>query len=265
MSIFHAIILGIVQGVGEFLPISSSGHLIVIPYLFNWQYQGLEFDVALHMGTLLALLIFFWQDWRKIIASGISIKSEIQEEKNNHNLLWIILVATIPAAIAGYFLQSLAEHALRNPLLVAILLAVFGLILWLVDLSTSGKMKIKELGYFKGFIIGIGQAIAIFPGVSRSGSTITAGLLTGFNRENATRFSFLLAVPTVLGAFVLSLKTFNSSLITVPFLVAIATSAAFGLLSIRFLLRYVSKHNFAWFAIYRFLLAAMIIILYFTR
>jgi len=265
MNIIHALVLGIIQGVGEFLPISSSGHLVVVPYIFGWDYQGLNFDIALHTGTLLALLIFFWHDWANIISAGISMKSENKSEKNSHNLLWIILVGSIPAAIAGYLLESMAEHALRNPLLVAILLAVFGLLLWLVDYATSGKLKIKDIGYVKGFLIGIGQAVALFPGVSRSGATITAGLLTGLDRENATRFSFILAVPAVVGAFALSLKSFDPSVITVPFLVAVITSAAFGLLSIKFLLRYVSKHGFAWFAIYRLALAALIIILYFTR
>lgn len=265
MNIIHALVLGVIQGVGEFLPISSSGHLVIIPYIFGWDYQGLNFDIALHMGTLLALLIFFWRDWSKIISTGISMKSESQSEKNSHNLLWIILIGSIPAAIAGYFLESMAEHALRNPLLVAILLATFGLLLWLIDYAASGKLKTKDLGYLKGFLIGVGQAIALFPGVSRSGSTITAGRLIGMDRESATRFSFILAVPTVVGAFALSLKSFDSSLVTVPFLVAIITSAAFGLLSIKFLLRYVSKHGFGWFAIYRLALAALIIILYFTR
>lgn len=265
MSIIHAIVLGIIQGVGEFLPISSSGHLVVIPYILGWDYQGLNFDIALHMGTLLALLIFFWRDWSKIISAGISLKSQHKDEKIQNNLLWIILVGSIPAAIAGYFLESLAEHALRNPLFVAIFLAVFGILLWLIDYAMSGKLKIKDMGYTKGFLIGIGQALALFPGVSRSGATITAGLLTGLDRESATRFSFILAVPAVVGAFALSLKSFDAGIFNVSFLVAIITSAAFGLFSIKFLLRYVNKHGFAWFAIYRLALATLIIILYFTR
>jgi len=277
MNILHALILGIVQGVGEFLPISSSGHLVVIPYIFGWDYQGLSFDIALHMGTLLALLIFFWRDWSNIIADAIKldVRSQKSEEKSpdlqpptsNYpkKLLWIILVGSIPAAIAGYLLESMAEHALRNPLFVAVLLAVFGLLLWLVDYSTSGKLKIKDLGYLKGFVIGVGQAIALFPGVSRSGSSITTGLLFGLDRESATRFSFLLATPAILGAFALSLKNFDPNIISVSFLVAFATSAAFGLLSIKFLLRNVSNHGFGWFAVYRIALAAVIMILYFSR
>lgn len=266
MSILHAIILGIIQGTGEFLPISSSGHLVVIPYLFGWDYQGLNFDIALHMGTVLALIIFFWQDWGLIIANGILVStSKKPSGKFQPNLLWIILLGSVPAAIAGYYLEGLAEHALRNPLLVAILLAIFGIVLWIVDYANSGKQKVENLGYLKGLLIGIGQAIAIFPGVSRSGSTTTVGLLLNLDRESATRFSFLLAAPVMLGAFALSLKSFDHSMISVPFMVAILTSAAFGLLSIRFLLRFLNKHGFGWFAIYRLALATLIIVVYYTR
>ncbi|MFA5158249.1 MAG: undecaprenyl-diphosphate phosphatase [Patescibacteria group bacterium] len=277
MSILQAIILGIIQGIGEFLPISSSGHLIIVPYIFGWNYQGLNFDIALHFGTLLAILIYFWRDWSKIISDGISLeKIEMGNEnkKTNHisqttflkpNLLWIILVASIPAAIAGYFLENLAEHALRNPLLVAVLLAVFGTILWITDYTNRGQKKIGQINYLQGFIIGIGQALAIFPGVSRSGSTATFGMLLNFDRETATKFSFIISVPITIGAFALSLKSFDPSMIDVSFLVAILTSTAFGVLSIKFLLKYIANHNYFWFFIYRLGLAGLILLIYYFR
>lgn len=268
MNLLHAIILGIIQGVGEFLPISSSGHLVLIPYIFGWDYQGLNFDVALHFGTVLALIIYFWPDWAAIIGNALQPKNRRTEElKNNYpdNLFWIILLASVPAAIAGYFLLALAEHALRNPLLVAIFLAFFGLLLWLADIATSGNKKIGDLGYGKGFIVGIAQAIALFPGVSRSGITTTAGMFFSQDRRSATRFSFLLATPVMIGAFILALADFQASIINFPFLVAIATSAIFGFLSIKFLLRFLENHGFAGFAIYRLVLAAVIMVLYFVR
>ena len=265
MNIIQAFVLGIIQGIGEFLPISSSGHLVIVPYIFGWEYQGLTFDIALHMGTALAIIVFFWKDWVKIISNGISQKQTEGTSSYPQNLLWIILFASIPAAIAGYLLEGLAEHALRNPLLVAALLAVFGIILWAADYSSTNKIKIKNIGYLNGFLIGIGQAIAIFPGVSRSGSTATAGLLLGMDRESATRFSFLLATPVMFGAFLLSLKDFSLGMINIPFLVAIVTSTAFGILSIKFLLQYLQKKGFGWFAVYRLVLAAVIILVYYLR
>ncbi len=273
MSILHALILGIIQGIGEFLPISSSGHLVVIPYIFGWDYQGLNFDIALHFGTVLAIIAFFGKDWVTIIGDAIAptnlrIKRNYELENKSQyppNLFWIILVASIPAAIAGYFLKDLAEHALRNPLLVAILLAVFALLLWLADVSNLGNKKNPDLGYGKSFIIGIAQAMALFPGVSRSGATMTAGLFFNLDRRSATRFSFLLATPVMIGAFLLTLKDFQTSALTLVFLVAIFTSAVCGFFSIKFLLKFLERHGFLPFVIYRLALATLIIILYFSR
>ena len=287
MNFLHAIILGVIQGVGEFLPISSSGHLVLLPYIFGWDYQGLNFDVALHFGTVLALIVYFWHDWLAIIGNALQdtrnkiqdtnksqiLNSKFQtsnltiEQSSNYptNLFWIIMVASIPAAIAGYFLKDLAEHALRNPLLVAIFLAFFGLLLWLADVAYNSKKKISDLGYGKGFIVGIAQAIALFPGVSRSGITTTAGLFFSQDRRSATRFSFLLAAPVMIGAFLFALTDFQDSTANFPFFVAIFTSAVSGYISIKFLLRFLEKHGFAGFAIYRLALAIIIVILYFVR
>jgi len=279
MNFLHAIILGIIQGVGEFLPISSSGHLVVIPYIFGWDYQGLNFDVALHFGTVLALITFFWKDWMSIISNAISTDDACLPDRQGrrlpagqagttdypNNLLWVILITSIPAAIAGYFLKDLAEHALRNSLLVAIFLAFFGIILWLADAGDIGKKKISEIGYIRGFTIGIAQAMALFPGVSRSGVTTTAGMFFGLDRKSATRFSFLMATPVMIGAFLLTLRDFQFSIINFAFIIAVATSAICGFLSIKFLLKFLERHGFAGFAIYRIALTILIVILYFSR
>jgi undecaprenyl-diphosphatase len=268
MSLIQAFILGVVQGVSEFLPISSSGHLVIVPHIFGWDYQGLGFDVALHVGTVLAILAYFWRDWIIIFSEALS-PTDTPNRKDNFkypsNLLWIILLSSIPAAVAGYYLEDLAKHALRNPLLVAIMLLVFGLLLWIVDAASKNQDEIEKIGYGKGFLIGISQALALFPGVSRSGVTATTGIFLGLNRENAMRFSFLLSAPAVVGAFILTLKDFSAASIDVSFLVAILTSAVVGFLSIKYLLKYLTNHSFAPFAIYRIALAIVILVLYLAR
>jgi len=280
MTILHAIILGIIQGVAEFLPISSSGHLVITPYILNWSYQGLDFDIALHLGTIIAVIAYFWSDWIKIIGNAINLDSKSQPDFDKlirvasdkkqkteypHNLFWIIIFASIPAAIAGYFLENLAEHALRNPLLIAIFLAVFALLLWLAESVGNNTTKIKDIGYAKGFIVGVAQAIALFPGVSRSGVTTTAGLFLNLNRSDATKFSFLLATPAILGAFLVSLKNYSAVQIDLAFFIAVATSAIFGFLAIKYLLNFLEKHGFLPFVIYRLAVAAVVIGIYFLR
>lgn len=268
MTLLQAFVLGIVQGVGEFLPISSSGHLVVVPYIFGWDYQGLNFDVALHMGTVLAILAYFWRDWMIIFSEALS-PTDTPSRKDNFkypsNLLWIILISSIPAAIAGYFLQDLAEHALRNPLLVATMLLSFGLLLWIVDAACKNQDKIDKIGYGKGILVGISQALALFPGVSRSGVTATTGIFLGLNRESAMRFSFLLSTPAVVGAFILTLKDLTAASIDVAFLVAVTTSAVIGFLSIKYLLKYLANHSFTPFVIYRIFLTALIFLLYLIK
>lgn len=268
MGLVQAFVLGVVQGIGEFLPISSSGHLVIVPYIFGWDYQGLGFDVALHMGTVLAIIAYFWRDWLVILSEGLSPNDRANKNDDFNypqNLLWIILVASIPAAIAGYFLEDLAAHALRNPLLVALMLAIFAIFLWIVDAASKERGEIKTVNYPKGFLIGFAQAIALFPGVSRSGVTATAGMLLNLDRKSAMRFSFLLSTPAVIGAFLLTLKDISAASLNITFLVAVATSAIVGFLSIKYLLKYLEKHSFAPFAIYRIALSLLIFILYFLR
>lgn len=262
--ILQAIIYGIVQGITEFLPISSTAHLILIPYFFHWQDPGLTFDIFLHLGTVVAILAFFIKDWIKIFKGAFRGKSR---------LLWWIVVASIPAAIAGYLFESKAETTLRAPLLIAATLFVFGIILYIVDRFIGHIKKIKELGFGKSFLIGLIQAIAIIPGVSRSGATMTGGMLVGLKRKSAAKFSFLLATPVMIGATAFKFKDifeapkdeWFSGLGLLPGIFAFAVALVSGYLAIKYLLRYLGKGSFLPFVIYRIVLAVIILIFYLIK
>ena len=215
MEIIQSVILGVIQGLAEFLPISSSGHLILIPRIFSWQDQGLAFDVALHWGTLIAVLLYFWKDWKKIINESYllkSIKRKILSIKQNSDdkfrntqylkkdLLFIIIIATIPGVAAGLLLNNYAETIFRNPVIIAISLFVGALLLFYSDKIGAKKTGLANLTLKMGIVIGLFQALAIIPGVSRSGITITIALFLGLRRTDAARFSFLLSTPIILGA-----------------------------------------------------------------
>ena len=197
MDIFQSIILGITQGLGEFLPISSTAHLILVPYFFGWQDPGLSFDVALHVGTLIAVVAFFWRDWIDIFKSASNdvfhTKYQIINTTYSGKLLWLLVIASVPGAIFGFLFDDYAEHAFRSPLLIAFTLSVVGLILYLVDKYAKHRKDINHIGIKDAIWIGISQAVAIIPGVSRSGATMTTGLALGLSREQAARFSFLLS------------------------------------------------------------------------
>lgn len=279
IEFFQAIFIGLVQGTTEFLPISSSAHLVAIPYIFNWQYNGLAFDVALHFGTVIAIIAFFWRDWLSIVVRAIpnfqlrpfdsnSGRSELVEDQNSKfdrfdypkNLLWQILVASIPAAIIGFLIQDLIEKSFHGPMMIAINLILFGLILWFVDTSAKKNSKIKDISFGQSFLVGIAQSIALVPGVSRSGITMIASRGIGLKRESAARFSFLLGTPAMIGAFLLKFKDLTPAELTLPFFISVATSAIVGFLAIKFLLNYLKKSNFSIFLWYRIAFAALIII-----
>lgn len=287
MDFIQSIVLGAVQGITEFLPISSSAHLVIVPYLFKWQYQGLVFDVALHFGTFLAIVIFFWKDWIKIIANAIKPQNsnvKCQKYGTNHhpykaneansanklvnypkNLLWIILVATIPGAIAGALLEKQAETIFRSPLLIAINLIVFGIIMWLIDKYYTKNYKLSNINYKTAFYIGLAQMLAIVPGVSRSGSTMSAGRAIGLNRPDSARFSFLLAAPIMLGSAMFEVRHLANLTINASFYIGIITSLIFGLIAIKYLLQYLQKGNYAIFTWYRVILAIIVIVVFLLR
>ena len=248
--IVEAIILGVIQGLTEFFPVSSTAHLIVVPWLFGWKgdVNTLTFDVALHAGTLTALLFYFWKDWLELFT-------------RNQKFLGLIIIASIPAGAAGFFLNDIAETTLRKPFLISLMLVAVGLVMLAAERSEKSR-TIEKTNFFDSLIIGIAQAIAIIPGVSRSGITISAGLFRGLRREASARFSFLISTPIIAGAILLHLKKFLTSqephdlqLFTAGFI----SSSITGFFAIMFLLNFLKKYPLNLFVYYRFILAVVII------
>ncbi len=287
LSIFEiakTIVLGIVQGLTEFLPVSSSGHLVIIPFLFNWSYIPLYFTITLHFATLLSLVVVFYKDiWRIILAffKGLFIKSFRKD--NNFKLSIFIIIGSIPAAIAGFLLEKYIENFFSKPLYVGFFLLVTALLLVISDYfgrknenNYLGKNENKKIlpsnfNYLNVLIIGIGQAIAILPGISRSGATISFARFFGIKRQECVKFSFLLSIPTIFGAFVMEIiKSFSeisAQTVTDYFYIIISFifSFASGIFAIKFLLRLAQRKNLNYFAIYCVALAVFIFILVFIR
>lgn len=264
MSVFQSIILGIIQGIGEFLPISSSAHLIIVPYLFNWSEHSLAFDVALHFGTLMAVLFVYFKDWWNLFKGAFN---KVVHKKNsfNNKMFWFLVLATIPGALIGKLFEEPIENVLRsNYLVIAIALGVMGILIYLGDRWAAKKYKDKEtdfehLSLKQTFIIGLSQALAVIPGFSRSGTTILTARLMGVSRSAAAKFTFLLSVPIIFGATVLKLPDMITGF-SPDLIVGILVSAVVGVISIKFLLRYIKKHDFAIFAYYRVIIAIIVLV-----
>jgi undecaprenyl-diphosphatase len=254
MTLFQAIVLGAVQGLTEFLPVSSSAHLYIVPRLLGWTYAGVAFDVALHWGTLAALLLAFRADWWALLRGAFSDS----EAGARARTTWLqLIVATIPAAIAGFLLKDVAETLLRNLLLQALMLFVFGFLLWWVDRVRPSRKG--PPGWGAAMLMGFAQVLALVPGVSRSGITITAGRAAEVDRVNAARFSFLLATPITFGAGLLELRHLSPDLPLTTLAAGMITAAIVGLLAIRGLLRWLGRGGFIAFFIYRAALAALLL------
>ncbi len=260
MDILQAVILGLVQGVGEFLPISSSAHLVLTPWLFGWPDQGLSFDVALHLGTLVAVVAYFWRDIIEVVICGL-----FQPRSLDGRLFWYLVVASIPGAVFGYLLENQAETVFRSPLLIALTLTLMGIGLWLADRKGGKTRDIEDITLMDSIIVGISQALAIIPGVSRSGITMSAGLLTGMKRETAARFSFLMSVPIIAGAALLKVPDLQPADFNLAFILGVLTAAVVGFLAIRFLLQYLRHGSYLLFTWYRILLAALVVAVFFLR
>lgn len=258
MPLYEAVVLGILQGLTEFLPISSSGHLVVIRWVLGWDDPGLTFDVGLHMGTLAAVAYVFWRDLLGMARAAISEGLGTWEGR----LGWGIALGTVPAAVAGYFFDELAETVLRHPLIVAGALAVIGLVLWAADRWGRKRKDVQGLALTDLLLIGLAQCLALIPGVSRSGITMAAGLARGLRRETAARVSFLLSFPIILGAGVLKLRHLQPGDAGPSFWLGVLVSAVVGTLVIRFLLDFLRRGTFLVFAVYRLALAALILVLY---
>lgn len=252
MTPLQAIALGIIQGLSEFLPISSSAHLTLAPWLFGWEDPGLGFDVALHLGTLVAVLWYFRLEWIKLVKAAFGILTTGRVETPEKRKVVLLIIATIPGAIAGFMLQSRAESAFRSPQLIAIALIVMGIILWAVDKAVDQSRAISEMRWMDALLIGLSQAIALIPGVSRSGATITAGRGLRLDRENAAEFSFLMSMPIIAAAVVLEgPKALQQGGITNELISGVFASAISGWLAIGIVMRYVTRHSYGVFALYR--------------
>lgn len=280
MNIFHSIILGLVQGAGEFLPISSSAHLILVPWLFHFPDPGLSFDVALHFGTLVAVVLYFFWDWVMIFKLAVrNFKFEILNLNSNtndkilndvhyeysSNLLWLLVIATIPGVLAGYFFENQAETIFRSPILIAFTLSIVGLILYLVDKYHRHQKSLNQVTWLDSLLIGLSQAVAIIPGVSRSGATITTGLAMGLSRRSAARFSFLLSTPIIFGAAIVKMPHLLKNGLDIYLMIGMLSAAVSGYLSIKYLLKFIERTSYAIFFWYRIGLAILILIVYFSR
>lgn len=263
MDSLQAVILGIVQGMAEFLPISSSGHLVLVPWALGWPEPGLLFDTLVHWGTLLGVLVYFWADlvslvraWVRSVASGKFASPEAR-------LAWLIIIATIPGAAIGYAFEDVFEGLFSSPTSAALFLVITGLVLVAGDIFYRKFRRGRTLGPGDAVLIGLAQAAAIAPGLSRSGLTITAGMARGLTREAAARFSFLLSIPIILGAGLAQvLKSVNSVDGAGWFPLALGFASAFmsGYIAIHFLLRFVQRHRLWPFAVYCWAVAAAVLI-----
>lgn len=259
------IVLGIIQGVAEFLPISSSAHLILVPYLLNWSANSMAFDVALHFGTLLAVLVVFFREWWDLFVGAVKRVTKGKESFQN-KMFWYLVIATIPGAVLGFLLDDIVENVFRTKIwLIAGALAIMGILIFIGDKWADKHYKIetdfKHITLKQAAIIGLSQALAIIPGFSRSGTTILTARLMGLSKSAATKFTFLLSVPIIAGAAILKVKdlAFNTET-----LVGVGVSFIVGLFTIKFLLNYIKKHDFSIFAIYRVVFAIIILVKYFA-
>ncbi len=260
MTTFQAFVLGVIQGLSEFLPISSSAHLALTPWFLGWEPAGLAFDVALHIGTLVAVAWYFRTEWLALAQAALSIARQRRVHSTAEWRLVFLVVATIPAAIAGLTVEDLAETAFRSPKLIAINLMIMGVLLYAVDRLAARAKPLDRMTFRDAITIGFIQCLALLPGVSRSGSTITGARFLGFDRQSAAVFSFLMSFPVTLAAAVLKAPdAFRSGIDTVPILVGIAAAGVSSWLAIAVLLRYVSRNSFGVFAAYRLALGAFIL------
>ena len=267
MTILAPLVLGIVQGITEFLPISSSAHLILIRWILGWQDLGLTFDLALHFGTLFSLLLYFGRDWCHLLRGfGESIRKRSLGGNALGQLSWLLLLGSLPAAVMGLLAEGWIETHFRNPLAIAIMMILLGGLLIYSDKRGGLEKGLEEIDLKEALAIGMAQSLALFPGVSRSGITITAGLLLGLKRETAARFSFLLASPIVAGAALLQgfrlLKAGLPDPERLPFLLGTLSATLFGFLSIGYLLRYLGRGRLAPFGYYRLAVGMLILVLF---
>lgn len=254
MTWFQAMVLGLIQGLAEFLPISSSAHLALTPWLLGWRDPGLAFDVALHLGTLVAVGSYFRAEWIALAKAAVQLGRNRRASTPEERRLIFLVIATIPAGLAGLALSDLAEGSLRQPMLIASALIVMGILLWAADRFAPRTRDLGTMQWKEALAIGIAQAFALIPGVSRSGATITGARLLGFTRRDAAVFSFLLSFPVTAAAAILKVPDALSEGLTLPLVVGVASASISSWVAIAILLRFVATYSYGVFALYRLLL-----------
>jgi undecaprenyl-diphosphatase len=263
MTLVWAAVLGVVQGLAEFLPISSSAHLALIPWLFRIQdpmLASLQFDIALHAGSFVAILVALWPDWVDLF------KGALAGDRFKLRFLGFLLVTSVPGAIFGLLLEKQAETVFRSPLIVGVSIIVFGVLLWAVDRYMSRDEPMEKMTWLQAALIGLAQALAIVPGVSRSGATITAGRALGMSREAIARYSFMAALPIIGGAAVVGLrKVPMGELLSAPWIVGFIAAAISSVIAMRFMLRWVKTRSYGVFAVYRVAVGLLVIAVFFFR
>jgi undecaprenyl-diphosphatase len=273
-TVVQALIMGVVQGLTEFLPVSSSGHLIVVPFLAGWDdafIKSLPFSVMLHMGTLVALLVYFRSDWVRLIPAGLAaLRDRSLRDDHDRRLAWLLIASTIPAALMGLIFSDLIEGSFRDVGLVAITLVVGGLILLLADRFGAKSRSVEDVTFPIAIGIGVAQALALIPGISRSGISISAARLVGMDRESAARFAFLMATPITAGAGLFEARKLLAGeggvqVATLPLVVGMVAALVSGLVAIHFMLSFLRRQSLDAFVWYRFALAAVVLIVSLTR
>jgi undecaprenyl-diphosphatase len=272
MPLLQVIVLALVQGLTEFLPISSTAHLYLTSWLFGWQVEGLDFDIALHIGTLLAVLLYFARDWMQIIAQGFGIRMKGDDElKHNHMLLWLLVIGTIPVGIAGLVFNKEAETTWRNPFVIGGMLIAVGILMYFAENVGRKQRDLSAIDLSDAATIGVAQALAVVPGTSRSGITISAGLFRNMTRESAARFSFLLSTPAIGAAAAKALYDMHKkgpglhAVLNTDFLVGVAVSALTGCLVISWFLHYLRRGGLRPFVYYRIVFGIIVLALAFIR
>ena len=273
MPILQVIVLAVVQGLTEFLPISSTAHLYLSSWLLGWQAEALDFDIALHIGTLLAVLLYFFRDWLQIIANGFGVRGahgRDRELRHNHMLLWLLAIGSIPVGVAGFAFNKQAETTWRNPYVMGVMLILVGVLMWFAERAGRQVRDLASVGLPDSFVIGVAQALAVVPGTSRSGITITAALSRSFDRQAAARFSFLLSTPAIAAAAAKALYDMHKhgglhAILNAPFVIGVTVSAATGCAVIAWFLHYLRRSSLVPFVCYRIIFGIIVLALAFIR
>ena len=272
--LIQALVMGVVQGLTEFLPVSSSGHLIVVPFLLGWDdafLTSLAFSVMLHIGTLVALLVYFRSDWIRLIPAGLAaLRDRSFQGDDDRRLAWLLVIATIPAALAGFLFEDIIETSFRQVGLVALMLVLGGVLLLVADRFGASSRRVPDITPQIALIVGVGQALALVPGLSRSGVTISAGRMVGLDRESAARFAFLMATPITAGAGLYEVVRLVrqggiGDASVAPLLVGMVAAMLSGLAAIHFMLGFLRRQSLDVFVLYRFVIAAVVLIVWLSR